>query len=89
MPPFPTRPNMKKMYDGRGALRPIPVNTDSGTERAIKVAAAEQKPKHSVVNMPSAPRVRGADSVFGTPVAGSTSIRGGVHNPGAGADGTI
>ena len=79
---FPNRPNVKKMYDGRNvSTRPIPVSTDSGTERAIAAASAEQKPKHSVVNMPSGPRVAGADAVFGVPVAGATNVRGSVHNP--------
>ena len=79
---FPNRPNMKKMYDGRNtATRPIPVSMDSGTERAIAVASSEQRPKHGVVNMPSAPRVAGADAVFGTRVAGSASIPAGIHSP--------
>jgi hypothetical protein len=79
---FPNRPNMKKMYDGRNtATRPIPVSLDSGTERAIRAAAADQAPKSAVVNMPSGPRVAGADAVFGVPVARAANIRGGVHNP--------
>jgi hypothetical protein len=87
---FSRKPNMKKMFDGRNmATRPIPVEHDTGTDRAIAVAASEQQPKHKAVNMPSGPRVAGADAVFGTKVAGATPVRGGTYNPATGRDGTI
>lgn len=87
---FSRKPRVLKMFDGRNmATRPIPVDHDSATDRAIAAAAAEQTPKHKAVNMPSAPRVAGADPVFGTKVSGATKVRGGIYNPATGRDGTI
>lgn len=84
------RPAMKKLYDGRNtATRPIPIIVDSSEARAIAAAAADQKPKVSVVNFPSAPLATKAVEVFGTVVPGSTPVRGGVYNPAVGADQTI
>lgn len=74
------------MYDGLNvATRPIPVITDYGDALALRAAAADQRPAGRAVNMPSGPRVAGtAQAVFGTRVAGATSIRGGVFNPATG-----
>ena len=83
------RPKMSKMYDGKGATRPIPIIVDSSEARAIAAAAADSKPLVEVVNMPSAPRVTGATAVFGTQVTGATRVRGGVYNPAVGSESTI
>jgi len=87
---FPRKPRMMKLFDGRNvATRPIPVTTTVDEERNIASAAAELKPKHGVVNMPSGPRVSGTEPVFGTKVKGAASLRGGVYNPSAGRDSTV
>jgi hypothetical protein len=76
------KPNMHKMYDGLNvATRPIPVIIDESDRRAILAAAADQRPKQDVVNMPSGPRPSGTDAVFGTAVGGAAKVRGGVYNP--------
>ena len=67
-------PQMTKMYDGRNVTtRPIPVVIDSSDLLAIRVAAANFRPKTFAVKMASGPRPIGADVVFGTVVAGGAS----------------
>ena len=84
------RPAMKKMYDGRNvATRPIPIIVDTSDLRAIAAAAADSKPKLSVVNMPMNTRIAGNVAVFGTVVPGSTIVNGGVYNPAVGGQSTI
>lgn len=83
------RPNMKRMYDGKGATRPIPLIVDSSEARAIAAAAADQRPKSEVVNFPSAPLATQDVAVFGTVVPGSTVVQGAVYNPAVGADNTL
>lgn len=85
-------PRMNKMYDGRNvATRPIPVIVDTSDLRAIAAAASDQKPKASVVNMPSKPRPTGADTIFGTKVARSANLTpiAGIYEPAAGIDHTV
>lgn len=78
---------MQKLYDGKNvATRPIPLVIDNSDARAIMAAAADQKPKGNVVNMPSKPRPTGADTIFGTPVARSATVSGGVYDPMVGID---
>lgn len=78
-------PRMTKMFDGRNiATRPIPVIADYGDMLALRAAAADLRPKVYAVNMPSAPHPAGTAAVFGAPVAGATSVRGGVFNPASG-----
>lgn len=84
------RPRMSKMFDGKNvATRPIPIIVDSSERRAIAAAAADSKPLLEVVNMPSAPRVSGASVLFGTQVAGSTRIGGGIYSPAVGGSLTL
>lgn len=83
------RPRMSKMYDGKGATRPIPIIVDSVERRAIAAAAADSRPKSEVVNWPSAPLATQDVAVFGTVVPGSARVRGGVYNPAVGNDQTI
>lgn len=84
------RPRMNKMYDGRNvATRPIPLIVDVSEARAIMAAAGDSKPKGSVVNLPAKPRPSGADTIFGTPVARSAQINGGVYDPAVGIDHTV
>lgn len=81
------RPRMNKLYDGKNvATRPIPIIVDASEARAIMAAAADQKPLGTVVNMPSKPRPTGADTIFGTPVARSATVAGGVAEPAFGTD---
>jgi hypothetical protein len=88
--PGSVKPNMSKMYDGRNvAIRPIPVITDYGDALAAQAAAADQRPRTEVVNMPSKPAPTGADTVFGTQVPGSYQFSGGVYNPASGLEETI
>lgn len=70
------RPRMSKMYDGKNvATRPIPLIVDSSDIRAIRAAAADQRPKTSAVNFPqSGPRPAGASVVFGTRVSGPGNV---------------
>lgn len=86
------RPRVSKMYDGRNvATRPIPVIVDVSEARAIAAAAADQRPKAAVVNMPSKPRPTGADTIFGTQVsslANVTSVAG-IYDPAGGIDHTV
>lgn len=79
---------MQKMYDGRNtATRPIPIIVDTSEARAIASAAADSKPKVSAVNMPSGPRVVGAEAIYGTPVAAPGNVaRGAAWNPLVGTD---
>lgn len=80
-------PRMSKMYDGRNvATRPIPIMMDISEARAIASAASDQTPKGVAVNMPSKPRPTGADTIFGTPVARSATVNGGVYDPMVGID---
>ena len=80
-------PRVSKMYDGRNvATRPIPIVIDVSEARAIAAAAGDQKPLGAVVNMPSKPRPTGADTIFGTPVARSATVNGGVYDPMVGID---
>ena len=80
-------PRMSKMYDGRNvATRPIPIVIDVSEARAIAAAASDQKPLGAVVNLPSKPRPTGADTIFGTPVARSATVSGGVYDPAVGID---
>jgi hypothetical protein len=84
------RPRMAKMYDGRNvATRPIPIITDTSEQRAIAAAAADQKPKASVVNMPSKPRPAGADTILGTKTGSYDTTSKGVYNPSAGIEKTL
>lgn len=84
------RPAMQKMYDGRNtATRPIPVIVDTSELRAIAAAAADQKPKGAVVNLPSKPRPTAADTIFGTQVPRSATVSGGVYDPAAGTQNTL
>lgn len=84
------RPPMQKMFDGRNmATRPIPIIVDASEARAIAAAAADQKPKGDVVNMPSKPRPTSSETIFGTPVSRSATVAGGVYNPSAGTDTTL
>lgn len=88
--PGSVRPAMKKMFDGRNiATRPIPVQIDSSDLLAIKVAAANQRPKTYAVKMASGPRPTGSDVVFGTQVAGGSKLAMGVFNPASGVQETI
>jgi len=82
-------PTLHKMFDGRMATRPIPVIVDTSELRAIAAAAGDQAPLGAVVNMPSKPRPTGTDTIFGSPVSRSASVRGGVYNPSAGVDKTL
>lgn len=85
-----SRPVMHKMYDGKNvATRPIPIIMDVSEARAIAAAAADQKPKGSVVNMPSKPRPSGADTIFGTVVPGSATVGGANYDPAVGIDHTM
>jgi hypothetical protein len=78
---------MNQMYTGKNvATRPIPLVIDSSEARAIMAAAGDQKPLGNVVNMPSKPRPTGADTIFGTPVARSATVNGGVYDPMVGID---
>jgi len=86
-----SKPRMKQMYTGRNvATRPIPVIVDESDRRAIAAAAADQRPKTSAVQMPSLPRPSGADTVFGTKIAGAPgnaiTDRAAVFNPLTGLD---
>lgn len=86
------RPRMAKMYDGKNvATRPIPVIVDVSEARAIAAAASDQRPKGQVVNMPSKPRPRGADTIFGGQVANLAGfVNGaGVYDPMVGIDHTV
>ena len=83
-----TRPTMRKMFDGKGKTRPIPVIVDTSELRAIAAAAADSTPKLAAVNWPTTPRV-GPSVVFGTKVTGATRVAGGIYNPAIGADHTI
>lgn len=82
------RPRMQKMYDGRNtATRPIPIIVNSSEARAIAAAAADSRPKTSSVNMPSGPRVMGAEAIYGTPVSAPGNVaRGAAWNPLTGTD---
>jgi hypothetical protein len=81
------RPMMNQMYTGKNvATRPIPLVIDNSDARAIMAAAADQKPKGNVVNMPAKPRPTGADTIFGSPVARSATVSGGVYDPMVGID---
>jgi hypothetical protein len=83
--PGGVRPNMHKMFDGRNiATRPIPVIIDSSDLLAIRVAAANFRPKTYAVKMASGPRPKGTDVVFGTQVAGGAKLAMGTFNPGSG-----
>lgn len=84
-----SRPAMKKMYDGRAALRPIPLIVDSSERRAIAAAAADSRPKLSVVNMPMNSRPPGAGVVFGTQVSSLARISTGIYSPSVGLELTI
>jgi hypothetical protein len=59
---------------------------DSADRRAIMTAAADQRPKGSVVSFPTGPRPLGVDAVFGTKVGGATEFRGAVFNPAIGVE---
>ena len=84
------RATVNKMYDGRNvATRPIPVIVDVSEARAIAAAAADQRPKASVVNMPSKPRPTAADTIFGSQVPRSAVVNGGVYDPASGIEHTI
>lgn len=83
------RPTMRKMYDGKGATRPIPVIVDTSDLRAIAAAAADQRPKVGVVNMPMGQKNIGSPAIFGTKVNGSTRVSGGVYNPAVGGESII
>ena len=86
------QPRMSKMYDGKNvATRPIPVIVDISEARAIAAAAADQKPKGAVVNMPSKPRPSGADTIFGTQVGSLAGfVNGaGIYDPAVGIDHTV
>jgi hypothetical protein len=78
--PGKVTPRVKKMFTGRGKTRDIPVITDTSDLRAIKAAAADQKPKGQYVNMPSGPRPKG-QGALGKKI-GATKVRGGVYNHG-------
>lgn len=84
------KPRMMKMYDGRNvATRPIPIITDTSEQRAIAAAAADSQPKVRAVNMPSGPRPKGAEVVYGTSVASPGNViqgRSAVWNPLIGTD---
>lgn len=86
-------PNMHKMFDGRNiATRPIPVIMDSSDMLAIKVAAANQRPKAYAVKMASGPRPKGTDVVFGTVISGGAfagKVSFGTFNPASGVQETL
>jgi hypothetical protein len=86
-------PRMGKLYDGRNvATRPIPVIVDISEARANAAAAADQRPKGTVVNMPSKPRPSGADTIFGTQIPGTNPMgnsTSGVYDPMVGIDHTM
>ncbi len=83
-------PRMQKMFDGRNmATRPIPIIVDASEARAIAAAAADQRPKGEVVNMPSKPRPTSSDTIFGVVVPRSSNLSHGVYDPSAGTDTTL
>lgn len=74
------KPRMTKLFDGRNmATRPIPVIHDSSDDRAIRAAAADQKPLGEMVNMPSGPRPK--SGIFGKTTNAGAKVRGGKYNP--------
>lgn len=83
------RPRMSRMYQGKGATRPIPIIVDTSERRAIAAAALDTKPKLSVVNMPMNQRPSGSSTIFGTQISSLARINAGIYSPVVGGDLTI
>lgn len=76
-----TNARVKKLYDGKGATRPIPVSEYPSERVAARAAAADQRPKGKATKMPQGPRVGGVSEVFGTKIASQKGAGGGTFNP--------
>lgn len=74
------KPNMKKLFTGRGKTRPIPRVVDSSDRREIKRVSIAQTPRTSAVRGYDGPRAS-APAVFGRKAGGSARTSAGTYNP--------
>lgn len=73
------KPNMHKLYDGKGATRPIPRVVDESDRREMAKLAGQQ-PTTKATKESFGPKVK-APVVFGKRVGGSKTPAGGTFNP--------
>jgi hypothetical protein len=73
------KPNMHKLYDGKGKTREIPRVVDESDRRAFAQLASQQ-PTTKATKKAFGPNVK-APTVFGKKASGSTNVPAGTFNP--------
>ena len=73
------KPNMHKLYDGKGATREIPRVVDESDRRAMAQLASQQ-PTTKATSKAFGPRVS-APAVFGKKASGAKTPAAGTFNP--------